>query len=131
MKNKILINFYCLSTVIIAAVMILLCFLFGWNKSMLMVAVSASFIISLPFTILLHVIFWMIKKLKVARLFFWIVLLAPVPLLAFIPAGLFSELVPGDTWFLIVLGMLTAYIGIFTNGISIAQIFNSSQYETR
>jgi len=131
MKNKILINFYCLSTVIIAAVMILLCFLFGWDRPMLTIAVSASFIISLPFTILLHVIFWMIKKVQAARLFFWTILLAPVPLLAFIPAGLFSELVPGDTWFLIVLAMIAAYIGIFTNAISIAQIFNSSQYETR
>ena len=111
--------------------MMVLCFLFDWNNPMLAVAISVSFIISLPFTILLHVLFCMIKKVQVARMFFWIILLAPVPLLAFIPAGLFSELVPGDTWFLIVLGMLAAYIGIFTNGISIAQIFNSSQYETR
>ena len=131
MKNRILISCYGLSTLITVSVTMVLCYLFNWTTPMLAVAMTVSFVISLPFTILLHVLLFMIKKVQLARVFFWIILLAPVPLLAVIPAGLFSELVPGDTWFLVVLGMVAAYTAIFTNGISIAQIFNSSVNETR
>jgi hypothetical protein len=131
MKERILINFYGLSTVITVSVTLLLCFLFNWTSDMLTIATTVSLVVSLPFTILLHLLLNMVEKVQVARVVFWIILLAPVPLLAFIPAGLFSQLVPGDTWFLVVLGMVAAYTAIFTNGISITEIFNSSQNETR
>lgn len=127
MKNKILIRVYFVSAVVVTAVMTLLCALFQWSSSMLLFVLLSCLIISAPFTVFLHLIFWMIQKIRAVKVFFWMVLMASVPLLAFFPAEMFANRLPGDPWFLFLVGVSAAYTGILTNGISIAQIFNSSQ----
>ena len=56
-------------------------------------------------------------------------LLASIPLLSFIAAVLFADYVPSKVWFLVLFGMLSSYVAVLRHGISVTQLFNSTQNE--
>jgi F0F1-type ATP synthase assembly protein I len=96
---------------------------------MISVAMLASAVISSPAAICLHIMMWVSQKSNLEKGFVWMVLMASIPLLSLVIAWLFADYVPGKVWFLLLLGMLSGYVGILSHGLSVAQIFNSSQNE--
>ena len=128
-KNIVLPKIYSASTGMVAAVLLLACIVCNWPAVAVCITAMASLIIGLPAMLSLHILLCLSQKLKLEGSFVWTLLLASIPLLAFIVAWLFAGYVPGKTWFILLLGMSSAYAGILTNGISIAQLFNSTRYE--
>lgn len=130
MKIKsILTKVYWSSSMVIALVMLSLCLAFKWPVTLILLAMLASVVISSPATISLYFMIWLSQKRMLERSFLWMVLLASIPLLSLIFAFLFADYVPGKVWFLLLLGMLSGYVGILSNGISVAQFFNSNRDE--
>jgi hypothetical protein len=98
---------------------------------MIVNAVLASIVISSPATISLQVFAWLFKKMRVEKSFMWMLLLASIPLTSLIIAWLFADFVPGKIGFILLLGMLSSYVGILAQGISVSQFFNSTEYERK
>lgn len=96
---------------------------------MIALAMLASIVISSPATISLHFLMWLFKKLNLERSFVWMLLFASIPILSLVVAYLFADFVPGKIWFLLLLGMLSGYVGVLTHAISVAQVFNTDQNE--
>ena len=96
---------------------------------MIMVAILASVAISSPATISLHFMVWLSHKLNLERGFAWMILFASIPLLSLIAACFFAHYVPGKVWFVLPLGMLGGYVGIFTQGLAISKLFNQDKNE--
>lgn len=127
--KSILSKVYWSSSVVIVFVMLSLCLVFKWPMILISLAMLASIVISSPATIALHFIVWLSHKRTLERGFLWMVLFASIPLLSLIAACLFADYVPGKVWFLLLLGILSGYVGILSNGISVAQFFNSNKDE--
>jgi hypothetical protein len=127
--QNILLKVYRSSSLVIVPVMLLVCLLFKWPVLTTIAVALASIVISSPATVSLHLMVWLCRKLKVEKAFAWMVLLASIPLLSLIAACLFADYVPGKVWSLLLLGMLSGYVGILSHGICVAQFFNSCQNE--
>ena len=123
--QQILGKVYRTSSVIIAASLFLICCFFGWQTEMIIMVLAYSLVISAPAVISLNAICWVLKRIQLPLAFAWMLLLAMIPLLVLVPAMLLVNALPGDTAFLLLLGMISAYAGIFGNGESIAQLFKS------
>jgi hypothetical protein len=117
------------SSLVIMPLMLVICLVFKWHWLMIGLAMLASAAISSPATISLHLMMWLFRKRTVERSFVWILLFALIPLLSLITACFFVDYVPGKVWFLLLLGMLSGYVGILTHVISVAQFFNSKKDE--
>ena len=127
--QMILTKVYRSSSLVIVAVVLLLCLICKWPLFMIMVAILASVAISSPATISLHFMVWLSHKLNLERGFAWMILFASIPLLSLIAACLFAHYVPGKVWFVLPLGMLGGYVGIFTQGLAISKLFNQDKNE--
>lgn len=127
--QMILTKVYRSSSLVIVAVVLLLCLICKWPVFMIMVAMLASIAISSPATISLHLMMWLSHRVNLEKGFVWMMLFASIPLLSLITAFLFAHYVPGKVWFLLPLGMLGGYVGIFTQGFAIAKFFNSDKDE--
>ncbi len=127
--NTILAKVYKSSATVIVSAMLLICFIFHWPIMMIGVTLLASLVISSPATILLHVLAWLTQKRKLEGGFIWMLLMAFIPLFALIAAWLCADFVPGKIWFLLLLGIVSGYVGILSHGISIAQFFNADDHE--
>lgn len=123
--HSILSKVYRSSAAIIVSTIILACLVCKWPLLMTITAILASIVISSPSTISLHLLFLLSEKRRMEKAFVWMVLLASIPLSSFIAAWLFADLVPGKTWVLLLLGMLSGYTGILINGISVSESLNS------
>ena len=117
------------SSLVIMPLMLLICLIFKWHWLMIALATLASIVISSPATISLHFLMWLFKKLNLERSFVWMLLFGSIPILSLVVAYLFADFVPGKIWFLLLLGMLSGYVGVLTHAISVAQFFNSDQNE--
>ena len=117
------------SSLVIMPLILLICLIFKWHWLMIALAMLASIVISSPATISLHLLMWLFKKLNLERSFVWMLLFASIPILSLVVAYLFADFVPGKIWFLLLLGMLSGYVGVLTHAISVAQFFNSYQNE--
>lgn len=127
--NTILTKVYKASAAVIVSAMLLICFIFHWPVLMIGITLLASLVLSSPATILLQVLIWLSQRRKLERSFIWMLLMALIPLFALIAAWLFADFVPGKIWFLLLLGIVSGYVGILTHGISVAQFFNSDSRE--
>lgn len=117
------------SSLVIMPLMLLICLVFKWHWLMIGLAMLASTAISSPATISLHLMMWLFRKRRVEQSFVWILLFALIPLLSLVTACFFDDYVPGKIWFLLLLGMLSGYVGILTHAISVAQFFNPEKNE--
>ena len=129
--NEILVKIYKVSSMVIMPIIVSLCLVCKWPLTMIVNAVLASIVISSPATISLQVFAWLFKKMRVEKSFMWMLLLASIPLTSLIIAWLFADFVPGKIGFLLLLGMLSSYVGILAQGISVSQFFNSTEYERK
>ena len=107
------------------SIMVLICFIFKWEPEMTLAVALTCLVISAPAVISLNAICWILRRVQLSLVFAWILLMAIIPLLVVVPAVLLVNALPGDTGFLVVLGMLSAYTGILGHGVSIAQLFKS------
>jgi len=96
---------------------------------MVAVALLASLVISSPAMISLNLFVWLFQKIKLERGFAWMLLLSSIPVLSLCVAWLSADFVPGKTWFILLLGILSGYVGLAANFISVSQFFKSTQYE--
>jgi len=129
--NEILVKIYKVSSMVIMPIIVSLCLVCKWPLTMIVNAVLASIVISSPATISLQVFAWLFKKMRVEKSFMWMLLLASIPLTSLIIAWLFADFVPGKIGFILLLGMLSSYVGILAQGISVSQFFNSTEYERK
>jgi hypothetical protein len=129
-SHTILSKVYRSSSAIIISTIVFACLVCKWPLAMTIAAVLASIVISCPSTISLHLMFLLAQKIRIPKAFFWMVLFASIPVTSFITALLFAEFVPGKVWFLLLLGILSGYAGILTNGITLSQSCNSSEYDS-
>jgi hypothetical protein len=127
--NRILTKVYRASAMVIASVIGLACLVCKWPLFMIAVALLASVVLSSPAVVSLQLMVLISKKIKLERGFVWMILMACIPVLALLVAWLFADYVPGKTGFLLLLGIVSGYVGILSHGISVAQFFNSNQYE--
>lgn len=128
--QRILTKVYKSSSLIIVPLIFLLCLVCNWPVLTIALAMLASIVISSPATVSLHLMIWLSQKMKLARSFAWMILFASIPLISLIDAWLFADYVPGKVWFLLLIGMASGYAGILSHGISVAQFFNPTQYES-
>ena len=125
----ILTKVYKSSSMVIVPVMLLLCLVCKWPALMIGAAMLASVALSSPATVLLHFMMWLSQKINLERGFVWMVLFASIPLMSLVAACLFAAYVPGKVWFLLPLLIISGYVGIFTQGLSITKLFNSYKNE--
>ena len=125
----ILTKVYRSSSMVNLHVILLLCLICKWHALMIVAAMLASIAISSPATFLLHFMMWLSYKVNLQRSFVWMLLFASIPVMSLVAACLFAAYVPGKVWFLLPLGILSGYVGILSQGFSIAQLFNSKQNE--
>lgn len=118
-----------MSSVVIVPIILSACLVCQWPVTMIIIAMLASIVISSPAMLSLQVFVWLFQKIKFERIFIWMLLLSSIPILSLVVAWLFAEFVPGKIWFVLLLGMLSGYVGLLTNGLSVSQFFNSTQYE--
>lgn len=117
------------SSLVILPVVLLLCLICKWPALMIVAAMLASIAISSPATVSLHLMVWLSHKVNLQGGFAWMLLFAFIPVISLVSACLFAAYVPGKVWFLLPLGMLSGYVGILSQGFSIARIFNSNENE--
>jgi hypothetical protein len=127
--ERILKKVYRASAIIIVSVIALACLVCKWPLWMIAIAMLSSIVISSPATICLHILTWLFQKTKFEKGFVWVILMASIPPFSFIAAWLFADFVPGKVWFLLLLGILSGYIGILSQGTQVAEFFNSTEYE--
>lgn len=127
--EKTLGKIYGTSATVIVSVITITCLICKWPVLMTAIALTASIAISSPAIISLQILVWLFQKTKFERAFMWMLLLSSIPLLSLISAWLFADFVPGKTGFVLLLGMVSGYVGISFHSISVAQIFNSNKNE--
>lgn len=127
--QMILTKVYRSSSMVIVPTILFLSLICKWPALMIVAAILASIVISSPATVLLHFMMWLSHRTNLQRGFIWMMLFAFIPVMSLVAACLFAAYVPGKVWFLLLLGMLSGYVGILSHGFSIAQLFNSSQDE--
>jgi len=127
--NKILSKIYKASSIVIGVIVLSTCILCKWPLITVVIALLASIVISSPALISLQILVWLFQRIKFGWAFLRMPLFSLIPLLSFIVALLFAGFVPGKIWFVLLIGILSGYTGLFKIGISISQFFNSSQNE--
>lgn len=126
MKNdRLLAKVYRTSSLIILAVLLLICVLFHWSAWGMVPVAAASLVIAAPSMIALHLTCWLLRKLEISMQFAWMLLMALLPLLAILPAAMLADEVPGNAWFLSALGLACGYISLLGNGNAIVKTFKS------
>ena len=128
--NTILLKVFGLAGGALGSVLLFICILLGYNWKLCFFILMLALLMSAPLVMLLHLVFGILKRVRLSGAAAWIILLAAVPVLAFIPAKLFVNWIPGDIAALTALGVVSGYFGILAQGISISELFNSFQYET-
>jgi hypothetical protein len=131
MKTNILIRTYGVATLLITAVTIACCLVLKWQWPLIARAVVPSAVFIFPVIVALHFLFFLKSRIEASRSFYWMMLMASIPLLVIFPADLFEDLLPGKTWFLLLTGIMSSYVAILYNGNSIAQLFNSPSHDSR
>lgn len=129
MINKLLLRMYASSTAVITIIIMVACWLLKWPSTLTLMVFFACLVFSFPFVLALHFLFLLASRIRLSAIFFWMVLLAAIPVLVFIPAEFFEPLLPGRLSFLILLGMVSAYVAVVANGKILAHFFNSDEYE--
>lgn len=128
-KHQILNSVFKKSSIVIVPIVLVTCLVFKWPATMVLVAFLAAIVISSPAMISLNLFVWLFQKIKLETGFVWMLLLSSIPVLSLVVAWLSADFVPGKTWFVLLLGMLSGYAGLATNFISVSQFFKSTQYE--
>ena len=123
--SKTMARVYQTSSIIILCVMLPLCLFFRWDHETTIAVLLLCLVVSAPAVISLNAICWLLKRVALSVAFAWVLLLAMIPLLVLMSAVLFVNTLPGDTGFLMVIGMGSAYAAIFGHGLSVAQLFKS------
>ncbi len=123
--NIIFARVYVRSNLIILGTLLSLCYFFNWPAELMLVTALISLVVSSPGVLIVHAVTWLLKRWTIPTGFAWIMLLAALPLAVSIPAFVFEESLPGNTMFLIVLGMLAAYVTVFSQGRGISKLFQS------
>lgn len=129
-ENRILTRVYSVSAAVIISVVLLVCLFYKWHFIMIGVALLASIVLSSPATVALHALLWLSRKVKFEGSFPWMLLMASIPLLSLLVAWLFADYVPGETGFLLCLGVVSGYVGILSHGISVAQFFKTGENDS-
>jgi hypothetical protein len=130
-KHQTLSKVFKMSSMIIVPIVLLACLVCKWPVTMIVIALLASIVISSPAMLSLQVFVWLFQKTTFERGFIWMFLLSSIPVLSLIVAWMFADFVPGKIWFVLLLGMLSGYVGLLTNGLSVSQFFNSTPYERK
>lgn len=128
-KHQILNRVFKKSSIVIVPIVLATCLVFKWPATMLLAAFLAAIVISSPAMISLNLFVWLFQKIKLETGFVWMLLLSSIPVLSLVVAWLSADFVPGKAWFVLLLGMLSGYVGLATNFISVSQFFKSTQYE--
>jgi hypothetical protein len=128
-EHKILTRVYGVSVVVITSAVLLICLFCKWHFVMIGIALLACIVLSSPATIALQILVWLSHKIKFEGSFPWMLLLSSIPVLALFVAWLLADYVPGKTGALSCLGIASGYVGILSQGISVAQVFNTHQNE--
>ena len=123
--NNILLRVYALSAIFISIMMFCLCLLLNWTMQTTVYSIMASLLISTPALVIVNAFWWLIKNITMSLSFVWILMLSCIPLMVAIPAFVLADNLPGDAVFLMVLGMLSCYVGILSHAGSIAVLFKS------
>ncbi len=123
--NIIFARVYVRSNLVILGTLLSLCYFFNWPKELMLATAVISLVVSSPGVLIVHAIACLLRKWTISTGFAWIMLLAALPLAVSIPAFVFEEFLPGNTVFLIVLGMLTAYLTVFSLATAISKLFHS------
>ena len=128
--NSVLYKVYATSSSIVCSVLLFICVVLGYDWILIASILLLALVMSAPPVILLHLVFFIIQKIRLTKIAAWIALLAAIPLLSLVPALMFDAIIPGDTIVLVALGMLSSYGGVLIQGISISELINDSVYET-
>jgi hypothetical protein len=128
-KNSILLSVFRSSATVICALVLSICLFLKWHPLMILTALMASLIISVPPVVSLHALLWLVKRMRISRIFAWMLLFASLPLLASLPAFAFASLVPGKAGVLILMGIISGYAALLAQGMPIAQLFNATENE--
>lgn len=126
-KYKVLAKLYLSTNMTITIIVLATCLVFNWNINMMFAALNACFVMSIPAVILVSSIHWILKRIEVEISFAWILLLSFIPLFIVVPAILFVDQLPGDVFYLVVLGVVSSYTGLLGQGISITKLFKSDK----
>jgi hypothetical protein len=128
-KHKILARIYWSTSILVMMLVMISCLVFNWKSSMMLSALTACLVISAPAVIMVNAIHWILQRVVVETAFAWIILLSSIPLLVIVPAILFADELPGDVFFLVVLGLISSYAGLFGHGLSITKLFKPENNE--
>jgi hypothetical protein len=123
--NFVLAKIYWLASAVASASILVICLLFKWNTSMMLVSMIACLVISAPSVIAVNAMCWLLKRFQLAVSFLWVIILSSIPVLAMIPAFIFCDELPGDVIFLLGLGMISCYAGILRHGQHLTQLFKT------
>ena len=134
MKNKytsgfLLLRVYLTSLAVILALVGILCLFCRWPWAPMIRALIVATVIVLPCVLSVHALILVVGRIKMTRVFAWILLFSLMAVLSVIPAKYFSPMVPGKTLPVILMSILSGYTGILGNGLSIAQHLNPTVYE--
>lgn len=131
MKNEIVLSrIYGRSIGMVGSVFILACIVCNWPLQTTIQAVLACLLIAAPVTICVHFVLWLCGKVHVDTGFAWMLLLAALPPLHLITAKFLAVYVPGQTIFVLVVGLLSAYAAVLSHGPSISQLLKTPTDET-
>lgn len=128
--NHILFKVYVSANGVVSLLLLFICILLGYEWKLCLSLLGMALLISTPPVLLLHLLIILLKKIRLSTGAAWMVLFGCVPITAFITATLLVDVLPGDTGALAALAILSSYFGILSQGFSIAELFNSFQYET-
>ncbi|HEY0354850.1 MAG TPA: hypothetical protein VGC29_01520, partial [Flavisolibacter sp.] len=107
----------------------LACVVFEWDRERTIYTMMASLLLSAPALVSVNTFYWLLKKISLSTGFVWMVMMASVPVMVAIPALVFVNEIPGDSIFLLALGVLSCYAGILGQGNSIARLFESIRHQ--
>lgn len=127
--SRILSKVYWSSSAIISAAMLMACVVFEWDRERTIYTMMASLLLSAPALVSVNTFYWLLKKISLSTGFVWMVMMASVPVMVAIPALVFVNEIPGDSIFLLALGVLSCYAGILGQGNSIARLFESIRHQ--
>ena len=131
MKEAILFRVYTKATLLISVIFFSFFIYFEWSAAQFVRVAVACLSFVLPVILFLHLLFTLKKFFAGAHLLCWLILFASLPFMVMLSALLWETTLPGNTWFLLISGLLISYIAILSSGLQIAGIFKNNGYENQ
>lgn len=116
---------------LVGGAVLLLCLWCGWNFTTAATAALLSGGLTLPMVLLLHGWLLLVRRVRLAPSFAWMLLLGAVPLMTILPAWLLAPALPGDLPLLLSLGWGASYAGILSQGLTITQYVQQDHYDNQ